>query len=197
MDGHTNNLAFDTLNDVVYGNDKQTPTLRGVARTAPYTWHGWQDKLDDAVQKSLVETLFGRPEPTEQDVEDLTARTFEKAWSARQRYRRDLAAFATWLYRIAQNVCIDHLRSRREHASLDAAAEVATERTPESDEERRSDLARLARLTASLPERERELLALRYGAGLSNRAIAPLVGLSESNVGTILHRTVQALRSQW
>jgi RNA polymerase sigma-70 factor (ECF subfamily) len=134
---------------------------------------------------------------SEADVEDLTARTFAKAWSARRRYRRDLAAFATWLYRIAQNVCIDHLRSRREHASLDAAAEVATERTPETDEERRSDLARLARLTAALPERERELLALRYGAGLSNRAIAPLVGLSESNVGTILHRTVHALRSQW
>ena len=66
-----------------------------------------------------------------------------------------------------------------------------------TDEERRSDLARLAKLTASLPDRERDLIALRYGAGLSNRAIAPLVGLSESNVGTILHRTVQTLRSQW
>ena len=134
---------------------------------------------------------------SEADVEDLTARTFEKAWSARVRYRGDVAAFSTWLYRIAQNVCIDHLRSRRDHAPLEAAVEVAAERTPETDEERRSDLTRLATLTASLPDRERELIALRYGAGLSNRAIAPLVGLSESNVGTILHRTVQALRSQW
>jgi RNA polymerase sigma-70 factor (ECF subfamily) len=133
----------------------------------------------------------------EADVEDLTARTFEKAWSARARYRRDLAAFSTWLYRIAHNLCVDHLRSRRPHAPLDAAAEVAQEHTPETDEERRSDLARLGRLTASLPERERELIALRYGAGLTHRAIAPLVGLSESNVGTILHRTVQVLRSQW
>ena len=89
------------------------------------------------------------------------------------------------------------MRSRRTHAPLDAAAEVAAERTLETDEERRSDLTRLAALTAALPDRERELIALRYGAGLSNRAIAPLVGLSESNVGTILHRTVQALRSQW
>jgi RNA polymerase sigma-70 factor (ECF subfamily) len=134
---------------------------------------------------------------SEADVEDLTARTFEKAWSARTRYRRDRAGFATWMYRIAQNVCIDHLRSRRPHAPIEAALEVAAERTPEVDEERRSDLVRLAALTATLPDRERELIALRYGAGLSNRAIAPLVGLSESNVGTILHRTVQALRSQW
>jgi RNA polymerase sigma-70 factor, ECF subfamily len=133
----------------------------------------------------------------EADIEDLTARTFAKAWSARSRYRRDLAGFSTWLYRIAQNVCIDHLRSRRTHASLDSAVEIVADRTPETDEERRSDLTRLATLTALLPDRERELIALRYGAGLSNRAIAPLVGLSESNVGTILHRTVQALRSQW
>jgi RNA polymerase sigma-70 factor (ECF subfamily) len=134
---------------------------------------------------------------TEADVEDLTARTFEKAWSARARYRRDVAGFATWLYRIAQNLCIDHLRSRRSHVPLEAAAEVAADRTPEIDAEQRSDLARLAALTASLADRERELIALKYGAELSNRAIAPLVGLTESNVGTILHRTVQALRSQW
>jgi RNA polymerase sigma-70 factor (ECF subfamily) len=133
----------------------------------------------------------------EADVEDLTARTFEKAWSARARYRRDLAGFSTWLFRIAQNVCFDHIRASRPHAPLDAAVEIATDRTPETDEERRSDLTRLATLTALLPERERELIALKYGAGLSNRTIAPLVGLSESNVGTILQRTVQALRSQW
>lgn len=134
---------------------------------------------------------------SEADVEDLTARVFEKAWSARDRYRRDVAAFSTWLYRIAQNVGVDYLRSRRTHSPLEDAVEVIADGTPESDEERRSDLARLAALTASLPDRERDLIALRFGAGLSNRAIAPLVGLSESNVGTILHRTVQTLRSRW
>ena len=133
----------------------------------------------------------------EADVEDLTARVFEKAWSARSGYRHDVAAFSTWLYRIAQNVGVDYLRSHRAHAPLEDAVEVIVDGTPESDAERRSDLARLAALTASLPDRERDLIALRYGAGLSNRAIAPLVGLSESNVGTILHRTVQALRSRW
>jgi len=41
------------------------------------------------------------------------------------------------------------------------------------------------------------LIALKYGASLNNRQIAELTGLSESNVGTILHRTVGALRAQW
>jgi RNA polymerase sigma-70 factor (ECF subfamily) len=48
-----------------------------------------------------------------------------------------------------------------------------------------------------LPERERELLSLKYGAGLTNRAIARLTGLSESNVGTLLHRTIAGLRTEW
>jgi RNA polymerase sigma-70 factor, ECF subfamily len=166
----------------------------------PMHWPSTGDADWDALyadQLPRIYNYFRFRLAAEADIEDLTARTFEKAWSARGRYRRDVAGFATWLYRIAQNVCIDHLRARRTHASLDAAVEIATDRTPEADEERRSDLTRLATLTALLPDRERELIALRYGAGLSNRAIAPLVGLSESNVGTILHRTVQALRSQW
>jgi RNA polymerase sigma-70 factor, ECF subfamily len=131
------------------------------------------------------------------DVEDLTSRTFEKAWRSRARYRRDLAGFATWLFKIAHNVALDHLSSRREHLPIDAAAEVATEHTPECDAERNSDLARLALLTADLPERERELIALKFGAELNNRLIARLSGISESNVGTILHRTVQGLRARW
>jgi RNA polymerase sigma-70 factor (ECF subfamily) len=134
---------------------------------------------------------------SETDVEELTSRTFEKAWRARDRYRRDLAAFSTWLLKIAQNSAIDYLRTHRDHLPLEAAADVVTEDWPETHAELGSDLARLAKLTASLSERDRELIALKYGAALNNRDIARLTGLSESNVGTILHRTVQALRSQW
>ena len=58
-------------------------------------------------------------------------------------------------------------------------------------------LAKLRRLTAQLTERERELIALRYGGDINNRLIAKLTGLSESNVGVILHRAVQTLKAQW
>ena len=67
-DGHTCGRTFDTLNDDSYGNPKLTPTLRGVGRTGPYTWHGWQKDLGDAVEKSLTETLFG-PKPSADDVQ--------------------------------------------------------------------------------------------------------------------------------
>jgi RNA polymerase sigma-70 factor (ECF subfamily) len=129
--------------------------------------------------------------------EDLTSITFEKAWRARDRYRRDLAGFGTWLLAIARNVAIDHYRASRHHVPLEEAAEVAGGATPEDLAERRSDLDRLGRLLQTLPDRERDLVALKYGAGLTNRAIATMTGLSESNVGTLLHRTVQDLRARW
>ncbi len=71
-DGHTCGRTFDTLNDDSYGNPKLTPTLRGVARTGPWTWHGWQDQLNDSVAKSLTDTLFG-PKPAPDDVRALVA----------------------------------------------------------------------------------------------------------------------------
>ena len=66
-DGHTCGRIFDTLNDDSFGNPKLTPTLRGVTRTGPWTWHGWQKDLGQAVEKSLTETLYG-PKPTAEEV---------------------------------------------------------------------------------------------------------------------------------
>jgi len=129
--------------------------------------------------------------------EDLTSITFEKAWRARHRYRRDLGAFATWLFTIARNVAVDHFRQQRHLVALDEATGLQSAGTPEDIAERRSDVERLGRLLSRVPERERELLSLKYGAGLTNRLIARLTGLSESNVGTLLHRTITGLRADW
>jgi len=131
------------------------------------------------------------------EAEDLTSQTFEKAWRARDLYRRDLARFSTWLLTIARNVAVDHYRTRRLHVPLESAANVTGGPTPAELTERRSDGERLERLLARLPDRERELIALKYGAEMTNRGIARAMGLTESNVGTILHRTIQALRAEW
>jgi cytochrome c peroxidase len=70
--GHTCGLKFDTLNDDSYGNPKLTPSLRGVAHTGPWTWHGWQTDLGAAVEKSLTQTMFG-PRPTRAETRALLA----------------------------------------------------------------------------------------------------------------------------
>ena len=128
--------------------------------------------------------------------EDLTSATFEKAWRARERYRRDRASVATWLLAIARNTAVDHLRRSRREVPIEDAA-LRDEATPEAAALHSADIERLRALVGALPERERELVALKYGAGATNRAIATLTGLGESNVGTILHRTIGTLRARW
>ena len=69
--------------------------------------------------------------------------------------------------------------------------------TLEETAQQRADFKHLSLLLSRLAERERELVALKYGAGLTNRAITRITGLSESNVSTILYRVTQQLRAQW
>ena len=128
--------------------------------------------------------------------EDLTAETFEKAWKNRERYREDLASFSTWLFVIARRVATDHFRRRQYTVSLEDAARFSNPQTLEEESQERAEFAHLSVLLARLAERERELVALKYGAGLTNRAIAQISGLSESNVSTILHRLSRQLRAQ-
>ena len=171
------------------------------ATTGPWTWAVSAREEDwDALyaeQMPRVYNFFRYRVGPGAVAEDLTSITFEKAWRARHRYRRDLGAFSTWLYTLARNVAVDHFRQRRPHVPLEAAAELPGGPTPEELAERASDVERLRRLVEALPGRERELLALKYGAELTNRAITRVTGLSESNVGTILHRTIQQLRAGW
>lgn len=129
--------------------------------------------------------------------EDLTSETFEKAWRNRWRYRHDLAAFSTWLFTIARRVAQDHYRKKRDDLPLEQATKPDSSENPEDLTEQNADLAQLSVLLSRLGDREKELVALKYGAGLTNRAIARLSGISESNVGTILYRAVQKLRSEW
>ena len=129
--------------------------------------------------------------------EDLTATTFEKAWRARARYRSKRAAFSTWLHTIARNVANDYYRRHRPTRSLDEIQAQPSAQFPADVAEQNDESARLAWLLARLPARERELIALKYGAGLTNREIARLTTLSESNVGTVLNRVTSRLRKMW
>lgn len=129
--------------------------------------------------------------------EDLTSETFEKAWRNRGRYKRNLAAFSTWLFTIARRVAIDQYRKCRREVPLSAFTHLTTDETTEDLAQQQANLTHLSILLARLADRDRELVALKYGAGFTNRTIAGLTGLSESNVGVILHRVLQTLRKEW
>ena len=133
----------------------------------------------------------------DQIAEDLTAATFEKAWRNREKYRHELASFSTWLFTLARRIGADHFRRHKPTVPLDDAAHMPDPQTLEATAQQRADFRHLSLLLSRLAERERELVALKYGAGLTNRAITRITGLSESNVSTILYRITQQLRAQW
>ncbi len=72
-DGHTAGQVFDTRNDKTYGTPKLTPSLRGVAETGPWTWHGWQTDLHDAMKRSLNESMASKLPITDEDATAMVA----------------------------------------------------------------------------------------------------------------------------
>jgi RNA polymerase sigma factor (sigma-70 family) len=126
--------------------------------------------------------------------EEVTATAFERAYRKRSRFDARRGEPRAWLFGIARNAALDELRRRGRQAELAAEPAdlegAATDSGPEHSERRLALRAALAGLDA----RERELIALKYFAGLANREIASVIGVSESNAGTKLHRAVTKLR---
>jgi RNA polymerase sigma-70 factor (ECF subfamily) len=128
------------------------------------------------------------------DAEDLTQTTFERAYRAWGSYDAARGSARTWLLAIARNLLVDHYRSsgsRREQP----LGEEHDVQAPELDPAPGLDPA-LAGALEALAERDREILALRYGADLSGAEIASLTGLTLANVQQILSRSLRRLRSE-
>jgi RNA polymerase sigma-70 factor (ECF subfamily) len=132
--------------------------------------------------------------------DDLTIRTFERALQRLNKYDSDKGAFAAWLFIIARNSVNDYFRAEKRNRwlSLDAIRGRASD-SPEPEEVviSREKRMELLEAVAQLSERERDLLALKFGAGLTNRHIVELTGLSESNIAVILYRTLRKLRKEF
>jgi cytochrome c peroxidase len=71
-EGHTNSLAMDTRNDGSNGTFKTVLSLRNVTKTGPWTWHGWQKDLNNAISRSVTDTMQGK-RPTDDDVKAMVA----------------------------------------------------------------------------------------------------------------------------
>ena len=139
---------------------------------------------------AYVRTLLG----DDASAEDVTALAFERAYRRRSSFDDRRGSRRGWLFGIARNAALDELRRRRRAAPL--IGELADELAPDPDEE--ADLA-VRRSTvraalATLDARDRELVALKFHGGLSNAELAAVLGTSESNAGTRVHRAVMKLR---
>lgn len=125
--------------------------------------------------------------------EDVTALAFERAFRRRRLFNPRRGSERAWLFGIARNAALDELRRRRRRALT--VGELTSEVWSEEDHVEgimRREAVRAA--LGALSARERDLIALKFHAGLSNPEIARVLGLSESNAGTMLHRTITKLR---
>ena len=124
--------------------------------------------------------------------EDVVAQAFERAYRKRRSFDARRGSKRAWVFGIARNAALDELRRRKRTATL-AAEPQDLEVAARVDE----DAVRRATVRAALEQldaRDRELVALKFHGGLSNAELARVLGTSESNVGTRLHRAVTKLR---
>ncbi len=128
--------------------------------------------------------------------EDVTAVAFERAYRRRASFDAQRGVQRAWLFGIARNAALDELRRRRRQASLVVEpAEVETQADVDDDGEVLLRRTAVRAALSQLPARDRELIALKFHVGLNHAEIAAVIGVSESNAGTLLHRAITKLRS--
>jgi len=146
-----------------------------------------------------IKTYFTSRLGTEPIAEDLTSQTFEKALAGLSSFKWQGVPFSSWLLTIARNTFFDHLRSPKgkKQVEIESAQPVAAKSPTQMEElveEEEHDW--LGRELGKLPQRERDIIYLKFYEGLTNRQIAKFLNLSETNVGTILYRTLSKIRKE-
>jgi RNA polymerase sigma-70 factor (ECF subfamily) len=143
-----------------------------------------------------------------EEIEDLAAETFMRAWKSRGRFSGDENAAVGWLLHIARNLVIDKLRrekvrrnppyaqSRLEQEALEL--EIPTgELGPEDQASLREQLLILRGVLITLPVEQREMIVLRYILEWPVKRIAGHLGMLENTVSVNLRRALQRLRERW
>ena len=139
--------------------------------------------------------VYGRVQNV-QLAEDLVADAFERAFVKAHSLRND-DAFATWLFTIARNVVTSHARKHSREFAVDPdilRSVVASSTSVENEILVREEVAAVIECLRKFPQREQDVVALKFDAGLTNSQIAHIMGLSEANVRVILFRTLRKLR---
>jgi RNA polymerase sigma-70 factor (ECF subfamily) len=130
------------------------------------------------------------------EAEDLVSDIFVKILKGIDTYDPCKAGYSTWIYTIARNTVCNYLRGKgRWSTGLDEICEVQdSSLLPEEVLLRNENLDRLAELLESLPERERDIIILRFYNNYTPQQIAELVGVGYSNVKVIQMRVLSRLR---
>jgi RNA polymerase sigma-70 factor (ECF subfamily) len=134
------------------------------------------------------------------DAEDVAAETFAKVLRELKRFKWQGGGFEAWLFRIASNAVVDHFRRSGREGHVEQEAEGVwsrDERTPETAALEKERAQRLHVLIAALSADQREVLALRFGAGLGSDEIAKVMNRKPNAVRQLQFRALASLRSRF
>jgi len=128
---------------------------------------------------------------------DLASTTFERALLHIAAFDPQRAQIQTWLFAIAHNIAINHWKAESAHIAIPLDDELPTpdDLPLEQTIILAQDKAQILLALQALDDRSREIVALKFGGLLTNRQIAELTNLTESNVGVLLYRALLKLRT--
>jgi RNA polymerase sigma-70 factor (ECF subfamily) len=138
---------------------------------------------------------------SQEDAEDLTGQTFEKAYTHRGKFNAAKGTFSAWLYSIAHNILANYYRTRQRRSSYEAEGDVPDDLTtpaslPETQVIQAETIRRLLRNLRHLSERDQEVITLKFAGQLSNKDIGQVMRLKEKTVSVVLWRAMQRLHRQ-
>jgi len=138
----------------------------------------------------------------DQEAEDLTADILERALSRLATYDAQKGAFSTWLFSIAHNMWVNYVKKWKRQSALQVDYTAAVENhpdpktSPEQDVLRQEQTEQMLSCLGTLPERQQEILTLRFAGQLSNREIAHVLDMNERTVSVYILRALRKLRQQ-
>lgn len=154
----------------------------------------------DETQTAIYRYLYGLTGGPEEDVNDLAAETYIRAWKSRRQFRGDDSGALRWVFKIARHLFIDTYRRRKrqgEPVSFEQVDPPAPEANPEvrvvSIEERNT----LWGLLHTLPDNAREIIVLRYMLEWSVKDIAAYQNKNETAISMSIHRSLKIIQESW
>jgi RNA polymerase sigma-70 factor (ECF subfamily) len=177
------------INSLKYNRQEQQDTMELNLRN-------FEDFYNEYFPKIYNYVRYRVNNPDEAD--DLTSKIFERALTNIQRFNFEKGTFSTWLFAIANNIMIDYFKSNAKNPKVPfdlLSNAISGAKSPEHKIIAREQRKNLLTALEELDTEKRNLIALKFWGELKNRQIAEITGLSESNVGVTLYRTLKQLKT--